>query len=129
VPAGALAAVGVIQFWSVERDFSTAEWGFALGQEFWGTGLFTRSARLALDAAFSQMRIYRLEARAVDVNEAGNRALARLGARREGTLRGGFRNGHIVRDHVMWSILAPEWEAARNGCTVCEPHGGAAAPA
>lgn len=115
VPAGVTAAVGVIQVWPIERDFTTAEWGFALGEEYWRTGLFTRSARLAIDALFLHLRIKRLEARAVDTNEMGNRALERLGAVREGTLRSGFSNGLIVRDHVMWSILASEWTAARSG--------------
>ncbi len=114
VPAGNTAPVGVIQFWPIERDFSTAEWGFALGRAFWGTGLFHRSARLALDGIFLQLGVERLEARAVAVNVAGNRALARLGATREGILRNGFRNGVTVHDHVMWSILASEWRRARD---------------
>ena len=45
VPAGETSAVGVIQVWPIERDFSTAEWGFALGESFWGSGLFERGAR------------------------------------------------------------------------------------
>ncbi len=115
VPAGHRYAVGVIQFWPIERDFSTCEWGFALGESFWGSGLFTSSARLALDAVFPALGVYRLEARSVDANQRGNRALQMLGARREGVLRGGFRDGQTIRDHVMWSILAPQWEASRAG--------------
>jgi len=113
VPAGHNVAVGVIQFWPIEPDFSTAEWGFALGEAFWGTGLFIRCARLALDAVFRQLGVYRLEARAVDVNVYGNHALAKLGATREGRLRGGFHSGPVIRDHVMWSILAPDWQQHR----------------
>jgi RimJ/RimL family protein N-acetyltransferase len=113
VPAGATNAVGVMQVWPIEPDFSTAEWGFALGAAFWGSGLFTRAARMFVDAVFSQLQVYRLEARSVDANLRGNRAFERLGARRDGLLRGGFRDGDVVRDHVMWSILAPEWRAMR----------------
>ena len=106
-------AVGIIQVWRVERDFSTAEWGFALGEPFWGTGVFMRAARLVLDVVFLHLGVYRLEARAVDANGRGNRALEKLGARREGVLRGSFHDGIVVRDHVMWSILAPEWRTDR----------------
>ena len=113
VPPGETCAVGVIQVWPVEPDFSTAEWGFALGESFWGTGLFMRGARLVLDAVFSQLGVYRLEARAVDANGRGNRVLEKLGAARDGVLRGGFRDGLAIRDQVMWSILAPEWQALR----------------
>lgn len=117
IPPGASCAVGVIQVWPIERDFSTAEWGFVLGEGFWGRGLFTASARLALDAVFTHLGVYRLEARAVDLNQRGNRALERLGARRDGVLRGAFHDGQVVRDHVMWSILEPEWRAQRSRTT------------
>jgi RimJ/RimL family protein N-acetyltransferase len=111
VPVGTIRAVGVIQVWRVERDFSTAEWGFALAESFWGTGLFSRSAALILDLTFSHFGVYRLEARSVDINGRGNRVLEKLGAKRDGVLRGGFRDANGVRDQVMWSILAPEWQA------------------
>ena len=114
VPQGRTAAVGVIQVWPIERDFSTAELGFALGHEFWGKGIFGRAARLVLDAVFSQLGVYRIESRAVDINGRGNRVLEKLGATREGVLRGGFRDGEVVRDHVMWSILRPEWQSRRS---------------
>jgi RimJ/RimL family protein N-acetyltransferase len=113
VPTDAQWAVGVIQVWAIERGFSTAEWGFALGRSFWGTGIFERAAGLVLDAVFAELGVYRLEARAVDVNERGNRALEKLGATREGVLRGGFHDAGVIRDHVMWSLLAPEWQATR----------------
>jgi ribosomal-protein-alanine N-acetyltransferase len=113
VPSGQTCAVGVIQVWPVERDFSVAEWGFVLGEAFWGSGLFSRAARLVLDEVFFQLGVFRLEARAVDTNTSGNRVLRKLGATREGLLRGSFHNGEEVRDHVMWSILAPDWQALR----------------
>jgi RimJ/RimL family protein N-acetyltransferase len=113
VPPGGNQPAGVIQVWPIERDFSTAEWGFALGTALWGTGLFARAATLFLDAVFADLGVYRLEARAVDINMRGNRVFEQLGATREGVLRGGFRDGEVFRDHVMWSILAPEWRARR----------------
>jgi RimJ/RimL family protein N-acetyltransferase len=114
VPQGADAAVGIIQLWSVEREFSTAEWGFVIGQPFWGTGVFTRSAQLFLDAVFldslfGSSEVLRLESRAVIHNHRGNGFFRKLGATREGVLRGGFRLDDGVCDQVMWSILAPEW--------------------
>lgn len=126
VPGPTSAAVGIIQLWSVEREFSTAEWGFAIGTSFWGTGVFTRSAHLFLDAVFvdavfGSAGVYRLEARAVADNRRGNAVLRKLGATREGILRGGFRQGDQVSDQVMWSILAPEWIRlrTRTGHTRC----------
>jgi ribosomal-protein-alanine N-acetyltransferase len=113
VPVGTGSPVGIVQVWPIERDFSTAEWGFALGRAYWGTGVFTRAARIFLDALFSDVGVHRLEARAVDVNARGNQAFARLGATRDGLLRNGFRDRTGFRDQIMWSILAPEWQARR----------------
>ena len=111
VPAGQSHAVGILQCWPVELDWSTAEWGFIVGQPYWGTGLFDSSARLMLDFAFGTMGVRRLEARSADANGRGNGALRKLGAVREGMLRSAFRQGTVVRDHVMWSILSNEWQA------------------
>jgi ribosomal-protein-alanine N-acetyltransferase len=115
VPPGNVRPVGIVQIWAIERDFSTAEWGFALSDEYWGTGLFTSGARLLLDFAFGALGVRRLEARAVDVDERGNAVLRKLGATREGVLRGGFRDGDVMRNHIMWSILTDEWCAIRGG--------------
>ena len=109
VPRGATAAVGVIQIWPIEPDFSTAEWGFFVGEPFWGTGLFVAAAELMLDFAFGSLGVIRLEARAVDANGRGNGILRKLGASCEGSLRSAFRDGLHHKDHVMWSILADEW--------------------
>jgi RimJ/RimL family protein N-acetyltransferase len=112
IPAGGVTPVGILQVWPVELDWSTAEWGFVMGQPYWGTGLFTQGASLLLNFAFHTVGVKRLEARSGDVNGRGNRALQKIGAIREGTLRQAFRRGDEVTDHVMWSMLADEWGAA-----------------
>jgi ribosomal-protein-serine acetyltransferase len=118
IPPGHAAVVGILQIWPIKGDFSTAEWGFALGESYWGTGVFMRSARLFLDRVLGPFGVCRLEARAVDTNGRGNGVLRKLGATREGVLRGGFRDRDIISDHVMWSILAPEWLARRSGAGI-----------
>ena len=117
IPPGQTTPVGIIQIWPIDPDFWTAEWGYVLGAEYWGTGLFQRSARLFLDAVFlnalfGPIRVFRLEARAAGVNGRGNGALRKLGATREGVLRGSH-DGEMVGDQVMWSLLASDWLALR----------------
>jgi RimJ/RimL family protein N-acetyltransferase len=41
VPDGYDTAVGLFQVRQLDPTFGTAEWGFAIGSEFWGSGLFT----------------------------------------------------------------------------------------
>ncbi|MBI3047199.1 MAG: GNAT family N-acetyltransferase [Acidobacteria bacterium] len=115
VPHGISSAVGLLQIRSLEPGFGTAEWGFALGSPFWGTGLFVESARLVLEFAFTTTGIHRLEARAAVQNGRGNGALRKLGAVREGVLRASFlRHGHY-HDQALWSILDTDWARARTG--------------
>lgn len=110
---GSDTAVGLIQFRALEGGFRVAEWGFALAPEYWGTGLFVQSARLALHFAFTELGVHRLEARAAVRNGRGNAALRKLGAVQEGILRQSFlRNGEYM-DQVLWSLLADDWFQSR----------------
>lgn len=109
VPEGLSAAVGLFQVRALDHGFSTAEWGFAIGSAFWGTGVFVESARLVLDFVFDAAGVHRLEARASTGNGRGNGALRKLGAMQEGVLRRSFfRNGRY-HDQVLWSLLAEDW--------------------
>ena len=98
VPQGMTTAIGIFQVRSLEPGFGTAEWGFAMGSQFWGSGIFVEGARLILDFAFDVIGAQRLEARAAVANGRGNGALRKLGAVQEGLLRRSFlRNGQLSR--------------------------------
>jgi RimJ/RimL family protein N-acetyltransferase len=104
-------AIGLFQVRSTEPGFRTAEWGFALGSEFWGTGVFQEGARLVMDFTFGTIGVHRLEARAAIRNARGNAALRKIGARQEGVLRKSFlRNGEYL-DQALWTILDEDWRA------------------
>jgi len=110
VPLGADAPIGLIHIRALSPAFLTADWGFAIGSEFWGTGIFTEAAELALEFAFDVLGIHRLEARAALCNGRGNGAMKKLGAEREGILRHSFvRDGEFL-DQVLWSILQEDWK-------------------
>ena len=115
VPDGYEDAVGLIQVRRLEPGFGTAEWGFAIGSEFWGTGLFPEAARLVVDFVFETIGTHRLEARAAVPNGRGNGALKKLGAVQEGVLRKSFfRHGRYL-DQILWTILDEDWRLARTG--------------
>ena len=104
-------AIGIFQMRQIDADFRTAEWGFAIGSPFWGTGVFREGADLMLDFAFETVGVYRLEARASVQNGRGNAALRKMGAVKEAILRKSFlRNGEQV-DQVLYAILEDEWRA------------------
>ena len=105
VPDGYDTAVGLFQIRQLDPMFGTAEWGFALGSRFWGSGLFVSGAELMIDFAFDVIGVHRLEARAAVENGRGNGALRKIGAMQEGILRKSFlRHGRYL-DQSLWAIL------------------------
>jgi ribosomal-protein-alanine N-acetyltransferase len=113
VPHGLDEPVGIFQVRSLEPAFGTAEWGFALASEFWGSGIFVDGAKLIVDFAFRVLGVHRLEARAALENGRGNAALRKLGAVQECVLRRSFRRNGEYLDQALWTILKSEWIQAK----------------
>jgi RimJ/RimL family protein N-acetyltransferase len=113
VERGSDVAIGLFQVRSIDLDFATAEWGFAIGYEFWGSGMIVDGARLVIEFAFDVIGTHRLEARTAVTNTRGNSVLKKLGAVREGVLRKSFlRHGEFL-DQSLWTLLADEWRDAQ----------------
>lgn len=101
-------AVGIFQVRQLDSGFDLAEWGFAIGSAFWGTGVFEQSAELVLDFVFRVLGVRRLEARAAVANGRGNGALVKIGAVQEAVLRKSLaRDGHLL-DQFLYAILAED---------------------
>lgn len=106
-------AIGIFQVRETEPGFGTAEWGFALGSAFWGTGVFQEGAELVLEFAFDTLNVHRLEARAAVQNGRGNGALHKLGAVQEGILRKSFLKNGVYLDQVLYAIVQDDWQLGR----------------
>jgi len=106
-------AIGIFQLRELEPGFGTAEWGFAIGSPYWGTGVFQEGAELVVSFAFEQVGVHRLEARSAVRNGRGNGALRKIGAVQEGVLRKSFlKNGEYL-DQTLWAILDEDWQGRR----------------
>jgi RimJ/RimL family protein N-acetyltransferase len=109
VPEGSDFAVGLFQVRQLEPGFGTAEWGFALGTSYWGSGLFAAGAELVLDFSFGTLNVHRLEARAAVANGRGNGALRKIGATQEGVLRKSFLRSGEHLDQNLWTVMDEDW--------------------
>jgi len=80
-----------------------------------GTGFNGRLKALMIDHAFA-VGIRRIEFRIDERNKRSQAAVAKLGCTKEATLRSEriTWTGH-VRDTALWSMLADEWAAERQG--------------
>jgi RimJ/RimL family protein N-acetyltransferase len=118
---GCDTAIGLFQIREMERGFGTAEWGFAIGSSFWGTGVFQESAELVLEFVFTTLGVHRLEARAAVMNDRGIGALRKIGAVKEGILRKSLeRNGEFL-DQALYAILDSDWSGSRSSMMVIKP--------
>jgi RimJ/RimL family protein N-acetyltransferase len=105
--------IGLFQVRALQPSFDVAEWGFAIGSDFWGKGIFMDAAQLVLDFAFEVLGVHRLEARAAMKNGRGNGALQKLGAVQEAVLRGSFLRDGVYLDQGFWTILIDAWRQNR----------------
>jgi RimJ/RimL family protein N-acetyltransferase len=107
--------IGMTRFLNIERENETAEIGGTwFPSRFWRGPYNTESKRLMLAHAFEAEGAHRVSIRTDLRNERSQRAIERVGGRREGILReervvrGGYR-----RSTVVYSILAEEWPGIR----------------
>ena len=106
---GSDTVIGLFQVRATTPRFDVAEWGFAVGSAFWGTGIFMDAARLVLDFSFGQLGVHRMEAKAAVKNGRGNGALQKLGMVQEAVLRGSFLRHGVYLDQSCWALMSDTW--------------------
>ena len=107
-------AIGLIQVRQVDFACDTAEWGFALGSPFWGTGVFPEAAAMVLAFSFDVLGVRRLEARAAVDNGRGTGALLKLGAVLEAVLPKSLNHGGDYLDQGLYAIQHDDWLEAHH---------------
>ena len=108
-------AIGSTRFANIDRENRRLEIGWTwLGRRFHRQAFNTEAKLLMLAHAFERMDCIRVEFRVNAPNARSRAAVARLGAREEGTLRHHqiAPDGRML-DWVYYSILREEWPAVR----------------
>lgn len=108
------AFVGVFNFSNVVRGgFRSAYLGYYGFAPFAGQGYMTEGFALALDHAFTRLRLHRVEANVQPGNRPSNALVVRVGFTREGYSRRYIRIAGRWRDHVRYAMLAEDWRALK----------------
>ena len=115
LPAGAV--VGMSSYLDVSTHDARLEIGAtAYRPSLWATAVNPDTKLLLLGYAFDELHVGRVQLKTDVRNTRSQRAIARLGARYEGTLgRYQRRADGTVRDTVLFSILAEDWPRLRDG--------------
>lgn len=106
--AGAIGISGLSEFAPRDRRAVVGTW---LGRDWWGTGANHESKALMCHLAFAVLGLERLGAYSNVEHARSQRALERIGFRREGVLRRYHRHGGRALDVVVFGLLRGEWQA------------------
>lgn len=90
-----------------------AEIGYSLHPAAWGKGFMTEAVEKVLEWTFAGLAAYRVQATCWTHNRRSASVLARLGMRREGTLRGYRLHEGMLRDHFLYGMTRDDWNRRR----------------
>jgi len=107
---------GSTRFGNIDMTNRRVEIGWTwIGTRWQRTRVNTETKYLMLRHAFESLGCVRVEFKTDALNERSRKALLRIGAKEEGTLRRHMiTSSGRVRDTVYFSILDSEWPAAQN---------------
>jgi N-acetyltransferase len=108
-------AVGSTRYLNISRADLGLEIGWTwIGRPWQRTAINTEAKLLLMRHAFEDLGAARVQLKTDARNLQSQAAIERLGATREGVLRRYQRTrGGLLRDTVIYSVLAEEWPAAR----------------
>ena len=109
--------VGSTSYLDVDLSVSGLEVGWTwYGRQVWATHVNPACKLLLLGHAFDGLGAQRVTFKLDALNTRSFRAVERLGARYDGTLRHHKRRADgTVRDSAYFSVLAAEWPSVRDG--------------
>ncbi len=105
--------VGAVILRTMNVKQGTAEAGCWLEPAAVGRGLVTRAARAIIDWAIEERGIHRVDWWVCSGNKPSIAVARRLGMTLDGVLREAYLYRGQRHDEEVWSVLAPEWRAAR----------------
>lgn len=108
--------IGWVGFYEIEWTNQVAWLGIGIGApDDWSAGYGSEALALALQYAFYEMNLHRVQLDVIASNVRAIRLYERAGFRREGVFREfGKRDGRRY-DMFLYGLLRPEWEAYQGG--------------
>jgi len=94
-------------------NFKNAYMGYYIAEKYSGQGYMTEGMRLAIDHAFGEIGLHRLEANIQPGNEKSISLVKRLGFTLEGYSRRYLKIAGRWRDHERWAINAEDWREVK----------------
>jgi RimJ/RimL family protein N-acetyltransferase len=109
------ALVGAISLMLIRLEHRRAELGYWIARDRWNNGYATEAGQCLITYGFDVLGLHRIEARHFQRNAASGKVMLKLGMKQEGVERDWAIKWDRFENSVVYSILQPEWEAARRG--------------
>lgn len=101
--------IGTISLFQVVRgSLQSAFIGYFLDGRHNGKGYATKAVKLAVDYAFNELKLHRIEAGVMPHNKASIRVLEKAGFHKEGIARKNVKINGKWEDHQVLAIIHPE---------------------
>jgi ribosomal-protein-alanine N-acetyltransferase len=116
LPDGEL--IGRVQLSGISGPpFSNAHLGYFVAERHNGRGYATEAVRAAIDFAFGELALHRVQAAAIPRNLGSIRVLEKAGFREEGLALRYLHIAGVWEDHRLFAVTAEEWPQAVSGAT------------
>lgn len=101
---------GIINYHCIDWINKTTSIGYWLGASYQGNGLVTKACRYLVNHAFIELKLNRIEIRCAAGNKKSRAIPEKLGFIQEGIIRQAeWLYDHFV-DHIVYGILASDWQ-------------------
>jgi [ribosomal protein S5]-alanine N-acetyltransferase len=105
--------VGRVQLSGISPSpFENAYLGYFVSERHNGRGYATAGVRLAVDVAFAEIGLHRVQAAVIPRNLASIRVLEKAGFRNEGLALRYLQIAGVWEDHLLYAVTAEEWPTA-----------------
>lgn len=105
--------VGRVQLSGISlAPFENAYLGYFVSEQHNRRGYATEGVRQAVDAAFGELTLHRVQAAVIPRNVASVRVVEKAGFRQEGLALRYLQIAGVWEDHLLYAVTAEEWPAA-----------------
>lgn len=105
--------IGVFDLLGLDREKDSCTFAYMIGEQWWGRGYGTETARAVLDFAFREMEVRTVAVDHFAENPASGAVMRKVGMRHMGTRPGAYQKDGVLHDAECYELTREEWNCDR----------------